>query len=42
MLKAYFVKIPREPTNLLLDSVDHIWPIKLVYDPNTNKLVCDA
>lgn len=42
VLKAYFEKIPREPTNLLLNSVDHIWPIKLVYDPNTNKLVCDA
>ena len=39
IITAVFVRIP---TDLLVNSSSLGSPVKLVYDPSTNKLVCDA
>lgn len=41
VVRAYFEKVPRSPTHLLVNNSTAENPAKLVYDPATNLLVAD-
>lgn len=40
-IEAYFTSNPHTPTHLLVNSSSRSTPVRLVYDPSTNKLVAD-